>query len=102
KSDGKHSGRDHVVFVQPAQLGKSGKVADVVEARGVVLIRDDPAHVGPEEAEQCGRVQVVFLVGIAVVMAMMSSPPKNALLRGSHSHESDEELERKTGLKGAV
>ena len=44
-----------MIFVEPAELGEFGEVGDVVEARIVVAVRDDPADVGPEEAEKRGE-----------------------------------------------
>ena len=70
-----------MVFVEPAELGKFSEVGDVVDARVVVAVGDDPADVGPEETEERGRVDVVVLVGEAVMMAVMGGPPEDAFLR---------------------
>ena len=45
------NGRNHVIFIQPAQLGEFREIADVIEARVVVFIRHDPADVRPEKSE---------------------------------------------------
>jgi hypothetical protein len=47
-------------------------------------------------------VEVFFLVGVAVVMAVVGSPPENALLRRGHGHPGDNELKPAAGLEGAV
>ena len=95
-------GRDHVIFIQPAQLGKFCEIADVVEARVVVFIGHDPADVRPEKSKQCGRMKVQFLIGMAMMMAMMRRPPQYALLRRAHGHERDYELKDAAGFKRAV
>src|SRR5215467_10942295 len=41
--DGERGGRDHMILVEPAELGEFGEVANVVEARVFVFIGDDPA-----------------------------------------------------------
>src|SRR5438128_2096023 len=92
KRNGERGRRNYVIFVEPAELGKSGEVADVVEARVFVFIGDDPADVRPEKTEKRGRVKILFLIRVAMMMAVMSGPPENALLRGGHGHEGDNEL----------
>lgn len=37
-----------------------------------------------------------------MMMAVMSGPPENTLLRGRHGHPSDDELEPAAGLERAV
>src|SRR5207245_7586301 len=63
---------------------------------------EDPSDVRPEEAEERGRMQVQFLVGKAVMVAMMRGPPQHALLRGRHGHECYDELEDSAGFKRPV
>ena len=91
-----------MIFVEPAEFGKFGEVADVVDARVGVFFGNNPADVGPEESEQRGRVQVVFLIGEAMVMTMMSGPPEDAFLRRRHGHEGDDELKGAAGFVGAM
>src|ERR1700757_184071 len=67
---GQNGWGQHVVLVKPAEFGKFCEVTDVVEARVVIAIGKNPADVGPPETEQGGRVEIVFLIGIAVMMAM--------------------------------
>src|SRR5208337_3776615 len=86
-SSAEKNGRHEIVFVKPAELREFGKVADVIEARAFVLVGKNPANMGPPESEERGRVQIEFLIGIAVMMAMMSGPPEDALLRRGHGHE---------------
>ena len=100
--DAQCDGRDQVVFVEPAEFGKFGEVAYVVEARAVVAVGKNPADVGPPEAEERGRVEVLLQIGIAVMVAMVSGPPENSFLRGGHGHEGDYELEPAAGFEGAV
>ena len=95
-------GRKQVILVQPAKLGEFGEVADVVETGFIILIGKNPADMRPPEAEERGGMEIVFLVGVAVVMPVMSSPPENAFLRGGHGHPGDDELKPAAGLKGAV
>ena len=64
-----------MVFVQPAQLGKFREIAYVVEARVVVFIGHDPADMRPEKSKQGWRMKVQFLIGMAVMMAMVRCPP---------------------------
>src|ERR1700739_1311060 len=71
-SEAKNGRGNDVVFVEPAKLGKFGEVADVVETRVVVLVRKNPANVGPPETEERGGVEIFLLVGKAMVVAMMS------------------------------
>ena len=98
----KHRRRHYVIFVQPAQFREFRKIADVIHARVVVFVGENPADVRPEKAEQRGRVQIQFLVGIAVMVAMMGRPPQHALLRRRHGHEGDDELEDAASLKRPV
>jgi len=42
-------------LLRPAQFGEFGEVGDVVGASVVVAVGDDPADVGPEEAESVGE-----------------------------------------------
>ena len=95
-------GRNEVIFVEPAELGKFGEVGDVVEARIVVAVGDDPANVGPEEAEKRRGMDVVVLIGEAMMMTMMGGPPEDAFLDGGHGQEGDDELEDAAGLIGAM
>ncbi len=44
-------GRNHVIFIQPAQLGKFREIADVVQTRVIVFVGHDPADVRPEKSE---------------------------------------------------
>jgi len=102
EGDSQDGGGDEVILVQPAKFGIFGEVADVVETSIVVPVGEDPANVRPPEAEERGRMEIVFLIGEAVVMAMMSGPPKDALLRGGHSHPGEDELEPAAGFEGTV
>ena len=47
-------------------------------------------------------MKVQFLIGMAVMVAMMRRPPQHALLRGAHGHECDYELKDAAGFKRAV
>src|ERR1700737_2676595 len=47
-------------------------------------------------------MKVQFLIGVAMMMAMMRCPPQYALLSGAHGHERDYELEDAAGFKRAV
>ena len=73
-----------------------------MEAGVIVLVRDDPANVRPKETEQRRRVQVIILVGEAVMMAVMGGPPEHAFLDGGHGQEGDDELEGAAGLVGTM
>ena len=42
---------------------------------------EDPADMGVEEALVAGRVDVVFGVGMQVMVAVLGGPPEHALLR---------------------
>jgi len=56
----------------------------------------------PEKTKERGGMEIVFLIGEAMMMAMVSGPPKNAFLRGRHGHEGDDELEGAAGFVRAV
>jgi len=56
----------------------------------------------PEKTKERGGMKIVFLIGEAMVMAMVSGPPENALLRGGHGHEGDDELKGAAGFIRAV
>src|SRR5262249_16411245 len=86
--------RNKVIFVQPAQFRKLGEVADVIKTRVVVFFGNNPANVRPEKSKKSGRVQIIFLIREAVMMAVMRRPPENSLLRGRLRHERDHELKR--------
>ena len=47
-------------------------------------------------------MKIEFLIGMAMMMAMMRCPPEHALLGGAHGHEGDYELKGAAGFKGAV
>jgi hypothetical protein len=94
--------RHQMIFVQPAQLGIFGKIPDVVDARVVVLVRNDPADVRPEKPEQRRRVQIQFLIRIPVMVPVMRRPPQHALLRGGRRDKGDHKLEYPAGLERAV
>jgi hypothetical protein len=95
-------GRDEVIFIQPAEFGKFSEITNVVETGIVVLVGDDPTNVRPEKAKERWRMQILFLVGETVVMAVMGGPPQNSLLYGGHGHKCDDELEDATGFIGAM
>src|SRR5271170_7148116 len=102
QDDAENGGWNEVVFVQPSEFGEFGEVADVVEARFVVTVGKNPADVRPPKAEQGGRMEVVFLVRIAMMMPVMSGPPEHSFLRGRHRHPGDDELKPAAGLEGAM
>ena len=56
----------------------------------------------PEKTKERGGMEIVFLIGEAMMMAMVSGPPKNAFLRGRHGHEGDDELKGAAGFIRAV
>src|SRR5271156_2651188 len=91
-----------MIFVEPTELGEFGEVGDVVHAGVVVAIGHDPTDVGPKETEERRGVDVVVLVGEAVMMAVVSGPPEDAFLGGGHGHEGDYELEYAAGFVGAM
>ena len=95
-------GWNEMIFVEPSR--SSGNLAKSAEkkARVVVAIGHDPTNVGPEETEERGGVDVIVLVGEAVMMTVVGGPPEDAFLGGSHSHEGDYELEYATGFVGAM
>jgi len=64
--------------------------------------RNNPADVRPEKSEERGRVQIQFLIGIPVMVAVMRRPPQHALLRGGRRDKRDYELEHAAGLERAV
>src|SRR5271169_5528552 len=68
QADSKDRRRHQVILVQPAKFGKPGEIADVVEAGVIVPVGQNPTDVGPPEAEERGRVEIVFLIGEAVVI----------------------------------
>src|SRR5271154_5592611 len=91
-----------MIFVEPAELGEFGEVGDVVQAGVVVAIGHNPTNVGPKETEERGGVDVIVLVGEAVMMAVMGGPPEDAFLGGGHGHEGDYELEYAARFVGAM
>src|ERR1700719_3443434 len=91
-----------MIFVEPTELGKFGEVGDVVQAGVVVAIGDDPTNVGPEETEERGGVDIIVLVGEAVMMTVVGRPPEDAFLGGGHGHKGDYELEYAAGFVGAM
>src|SRR5580692_3376151 len=59
KRDSKRRRRHPVIFVEPAQFRKLRKVRDVVRARVVIAVRNDPPYVRPEKPKQRRRVQIL-------------------------------------------
>src|SRR6201992_2686203 len=100
--DAQHGGRNEVKFIEPAQLWEFREVYDVIRARVVVTIGNDPTDVRPEKAEERGRVEILFLVGKTMMVAMMRRPPEDAFLRGRHGHKGDHELKYAACLVGAM
>ena len=47
-------------------------------------------------------MKIQFLIGMAMMMAMMRCPPENTFLRRAHGHEGNYKLKRAAGFKGAM
>lgn len=76
--------RDEMILVYENKLREFGQI---LHALGVILIvirSEDPAQMRPVKALLLHRVDVIWLIGVLMVMAMMGSPPQRAFL-GSHA-----------------
>src|SRR5271169_5650910 len=89
-------------MVQPTKFRVLAEVFDQVEISGLVLITHDPTHMRPPEAALQGRMHIFFLIGIPVMMAMKSRPPKWSLLQSGAADPCQEELEGTTGAVRAM
>ena len=98
-ADCQENGRDHVVFVQPAQLGILIEIANQFCLCVVIAIGQDPAHMRLKKAAQRGRMQILVRIRMAMMMAVIGGPPKHTLLRGHGGHKRHHELKRAARLK---
>ena len=88
--------------VEPVKFRILGEVADRAEVGLIVGVAQYPAHVRPPEPVARRRVDVVLRVGKAMVSAVVSRPPQDALLRRRHRQKREDELEGAAGLKRPV
>src|SRR2546430_10462067 len=70
----------HIAAVEEAQLRKLGEVCHRTQVSGEVRPRAEPAHVAPQEPVVVGGMDILFLVGIAMVVDR-----KSTRLNSSHS-----------------
>ncbi len=54
KRDNENGWGNEIVFVEPAEFGKFGEVADVVHPRADVLVGHNPAEMRPEKTKERG------------------------------------------------
>src|SRR5262249_6889516 len=78
------------------------QVFDLVLVGVLELLGEDPPDVAPPEAVDLLRVHVTREIALAVVMAVMRSPPDDALLRARRREEREHELEPARGLERLV
>jgi hypothetical protein len=72
-----------VIAIQPAQLGVAIPVADDLLRRILMIVGEDPADVRPPERGGVRRMGILFGVGMAVMLAVMSGPPERAFLQSA-------------------
>ena len=72
--------------------GKTEPIFDEPLSGGKILRRQDPKHMAPEESPLNGRVNVVRLIGKAMVMTMMGGPPQRPPLRAGSADERSDKL----------
>ena len=90
------------IFIEPDQFRELIQILDDIRVIFLVLLGKDPSNVRPVEAFQLGRVEVLVGVGMLVVVAVMSGPPKSPLLRRRAAEESEAKLEEPARLVAAV
>jgi hypothetical protein len=101
QDDDRRRDRHEVVTIEPAQLGVSLEVADLIPSRLVVRVHQEPARVRPPEPLDAG-VWIRVLVGVAMVNAVLRHPPQDAHLCGRGRHDRQQALERAAGLERAM
>src|SRR4029434_6270138 len=62
----------------------------------------EPAHVTPEQTMPVRRVEVLWTVGVEVMMFVMSRPPQGAFLTGGACQHREQKLGSPGGLERLV
>ena len=78
--DGKSHRWDEVVLVNEDEFRELGEILDAFSVILIVVWGKNPAHVRPVETLLFDRMDVVFLIGMLVMVAVMSGPPECTLL----------------------
>ncbi|KAG1542680.1 hypothetical protein G6F50_014074 [Rhizopus delemar] len=95
-------GHGGIAAVQPAQFGVAAQVGNAPHVGGEGARGQEPAHVAPPEAMAGGRMQILFIVGVAVMVAMVRGPPQRSALHAGGPDDSEYELHRSRRLEGAM
>ncbi|KAG1441034.1 hypothetical protein G6F57_018834 [Rhizopus arrhizus] len=99
---GEQYGNRGVEAIQPTQFREARQVGDARKVRGEGFAGQEPAHVAPPEAMAGGRMQILFIVGVAVMVAMVRGPPQRSALHAGGPDDSEYELHRSRRLEGAM
>ena len=88
----RQGGREEmVVLLLPSEQGVRLEIGAIgFSDRSLVLLNEQPSHVGPEESAQ-GVVGVLIGIDIAVMSAVVASPPQAGALESRSSAQQNEE-----------
>src|SRR5438093_8165922 len=82
-----------MITVQPAEFRIDLEVTYQSFVIFVKFVRQNPADMRPPESSADWRVDVVFIIRVAVMVSMMRRPPKDALLRAGLREKRHQKLE---------
>lgn len=101
EGDRKKDGRDHVVVVKESEFGKTNEIPHIFDIGGDMDFGQNPTHMRPKEPLD-GGVDVLFGVGVTMVVPMMSRPPERTHLGGRGPDPCQNELKDARSLEGPV
>jgi hypothetical protein len=85
---GKGDGRRQLPSVQPDQLGIARQIGNLRQVGPIVSASENPTDMAVEKPVLPRRMDVLLGIRMQVVLAVLGSPPKNALLGTALSEES--------------
>src|SRR5665213_583128 len=88
--------------VDQPKLREGGEIGYDIELRRGVLWRKDPHHVAVPKAIDDRRVGITWLVGEAMMFAVVRDPPQRTSLRGGRPGEGADELNGSADLESSV
>jgi len=88
--------------MQPSQFNMTREIIDFDEVGLGVLSSENPPDVTVDEAFVTGRMDVLFSIGMQMVMPVFGSPPEDALLRTGLREKCQDELKKSTGGVGPM
>src|SRR5947209_16940140 len=81
-----------MVPVQPAQLRVAAPITDDWPVGFFIILGENPADMGPPKAVDPGRVRILGGIRMAMVLTVVSGPPKRPFLHGAASETGEHKL----------